>query len=83
MADSISSVYDIKFGWTFADDASKKYSFTFPNPKNVTAVKAGLSTIENIALQNNLLIGNYGDSVKALDDVEIVVKNTTKLNDWR
>lgn len=81
--DTITSQYDVKFGFEFSDESDPAEWITFPNPEALSVVRAGASLVENLAVDNNLLIGaTYKSAVTKLKDVKIVVKTDTSV-DWR
>lgn len=83
MADTIASSFDIKIGYKFSDEDDPTQWITFPDPKNLTAVKGGLSNIENLAVDNNLLIGSkFKSAVEKIGEVKTVAKTDTTV-DWR
>lgn len=84
MADKLTSVQEVKFSFKFADEDDAAQWITFPNPKPTMAdIKSGLSSIENLAVNNNLLIGkSFKSNVVEMNDVKVIYKTETSL-DWR
>lgn len=84
MSDSFTSNIDLKIGYTFnsADDPTQW--ITLPNPlPQIAQIKTVLPTIENLAVQNNLLLGSRTKSnVKELSEAKVIAKSETGL-DWR
>ena len=84
MSDSFISNVDLKIGYSFnsADDPTQW--ITLPNPLPQTSqIKNILPTIENLAVQNNLLLGSRTKSnVKEIAEAKVIAKSETGL-DWR
>lgn len=81
----MTSSYDLKIKFAFDDGIASPLTVTLPNPASFSVVKAGMSTIENLAVNNNIITTptNPGtDFVQKVSDVTVVAKTETNL-DWR
>lgn len=81
----MTSSYDLKIKFSFGPNVAPDFTVTLPNPASLSVVKAGMSTIENLAVNNNIITTptNAGTNfVKEVSDVTIVARTETNL-DWR
>lgn len=85
MADTHTESYDLKIKFAFGDGIAPPLTVTLPNPAGVSVVKAGMSTIENLAVDNNIITTptNPGEYfVEKVSEASIITRTETTL-DWR